>query len=293
MKRSNFLFMNIKIVFGVVIALILVFGAIIVLNQPKKTSLPEEDYITNESGDDYLKYEDMSIRELFEETAKSKDYNFSYEIPSSVKDCDSLDKGKDFCYSLVASVTQDEDGCKAISDKTLRDDCYAKLAKTKKDAGFCDNISIGYSECVIDVAIELNDYKLCEKGKSDRQKCNEAVIANNLDLCPEGYARAYCNTAIIEKKPQECEKVLDYSNYCYYTIAINTNNASLCNKTSFNKDLCFFKVAKQTGNANVCENINDKETRDNCVAWVAWVTKNRDLCFKAGDQAQECYQELS
>lgn len=125
--------------------------------------------------------------------------------------CDSLNNSEIYsCYYFISSyldyLKPDEDFCKKINEESLRSTCLAKL---NKNTNYCENIvqepfekwnclgmvsgSIEYCEksdnfnyCLLLVALETKDTKLCEKIEAKGIKINCLLrLKKDLSSCNE------------------------------------------------------------------------------------------------------------
>ena len=277
---------------GIILGLMLVLMIAVYFNQAEVIPADDASYYETPAGDEYLDYDYVSPdEEGIGDFYVPEEREFE-PLPTNMSDCESK-KGFDmeWCYSKYAELSGDESGCDAIEDLAIRDDCFLKMSQTNADPALCEKIVVGKAQCYIDVAIETNMASLCEKGKVEKEMCIKAANAGSFDLCSKDFQRDICDEAVTNRDPSFCDNMLDYSNYCYSTIAINTNQSSLCNKLEYGKDTCFFKIAIALNNAKICENLS--ETRDNCIAWVAFNTNNKELCYQAGTEVQSCLADLA
>jgi len=279
---------------GLIVGLILVFFVAFMLNQPVINQLPEENYV-NVNGDEYLDEEYISPYEEgigeFDQSLLNEEY-----APLLLEDCElETEEDKEYCYSYYSIMTGDPEGCEETTEIGLRDDCFAQVALTNKDASLCDRIKAGYSECYVSIGIDTNNAAYCEKGNFEQEQCFKAAKSGKYTDCAEGYQRKICNDAVTAKDESVCEEMVDFRGYCYSAVAINTSNQTLCNKlpTNERKDSCFFRISLNKNNHALCENILSVELRDNCVAWVAFNTNNKQLCYQAGKEAQSCLDDLA
>ncbi len=271
------------------VVLLAALGLLLFLNQPKTSPAEGEEYV-NVNGDEYLAQDYITPDEegIGEKNPLIKETKGYAKSP---QEClDENDSLRDFCLAEYAYFNEDEKGCEMAGEQGIRDDCYAALAQKKLDAGLCEKVKYGYTECTAFIAIETGTASLCEKGDYELEQCIKAVNEEDSALCAEGYDRRYCNDAVLNNDASLCNSIRGYKEFCYYNIAVQKNDASLCSRAGPSRDTCYFAIAKETRNAAICENLS--ETRDNCVAWVAFLTGNRELCFQAGSEARSCIEDI-
>ncbi|PIN84966.1 MAG: hypothetical protein COV47_04595 [Candidatus Diapherotrites archaeon CG11_big_fil_rev_8_21_14_0_20_37_9] len=276
----------------VILAVIISLFILLAVNQPKTLNSEKAVYEQSIGKDEYLDLDYISPEEEGIGDFTTLIEGNLGKSAASLEDCESQsDFEKEWCYVQYASDSGDIRGCDIIGDVATKDSCYGTLAIETKNAETCNNIIVGKAECIRDVAIETNNASLCEKTNYEHSACIKAVSTGNYADCSTDYQRDICNNAVTAGDASLCEEILDRSEYCYYEIALNTDNAMLCNKAGVSKDHCFFAVATTVNNPAICENLS--ETRDNCVAWIAFNTNNKQLCFEAGSEVQSCLEDLS
>ena len=117
-----------------------------------------------------------SNKKLIEECNKLKGEDLSYcfiELGQKTKDpsiCDSykprgiVDVTKDYCYSVIATLKQDEKICEKISKEFgYKDACVESVAKAKNDISICDKSSEdGKLSCYVAIAEKNKDLEICK-----------------------------------------------------------------------------------------------------------------------------------
>jgi len=138
----------------------------------------------------------------------------------------------------------------------LTNDCYQRVAVSKKDPRICDNLVewIMPSENGTEVYNSTNAFN-----------CRSSVVASAEDI-------STCS------RP-EFKGVLEP---CTYWIALSKNQSVLCSQLSGEKDRdnCFAIVSSKTSDASLCSSILDVDARDNCLTTIAAKLKNPEYCLK-------------
>ncbi len=279
---------------AVPILLLLALGIAFYLSQPKEnqTPLDDSDYV-DVNGDQYLSSEYVTDpAQALSDTAQGIPSDFVY--PAKLADCEKITDtpSRDRCYGLYSQRSGDVAGCEAAKGVDSRDDCFLSLAVQLKKADLCKKVNFGKEECYLNTAMETGDASLCERSAANISQCEKAVGSGNIGDCPVGDDMHYCGDAVVGKDKSLCSQLRSYDQYCYLQVGIDQNNSSLCNKAGDASDHCFFKIATTVNNPKICEGINDGQVRDNCVAWVAYNTGNRELCYQAGTEAQSCIDDI-
>src|SRR3989344_4665989 len=208
--------------------LIVALGIVLLLNQPKVTSVDDPGYI-DVDGDEYLPQDYITDDELQVGDTEFLGTASDYDFPESVSDCTGRGEGeKDSCLLIYSALNEDSAGCGAMDDPDLKQGCFHRAAEISLNADFCADAGIERQGCYVDVAVGKNDASLCPKGRMNIDQCNAAVQANDLALCPESVDRIHCNDAIVNNDPSQCGLTERLDGFCYYSIATQTADASLC-----------------------------------------------------------------
>jgi hypothetical protein len=86
-------------------------------------------------------------------------------------------------------------------------------------------------------------------------------------------------SALDKNNPRLCEKIYiqQFKDPCYSGIGIKLMNSTYCMKAkdSNERNRCLGVVED---NVTICERINDEDTKENCIYYVALHTNDLDLC---------------
>lgn len=294
-RKTQFYNMNKKLMIFLAVPAILVLalGIIFFINQPKVNPVPSYEKTVKVNGDEYPLEEYLMDEAPLNQITNQKPKDFNYFIPVKLSDCLTRPiETRDNCYFTYTALSGDPKGCFNINDPTDRSDCFMGIAQLTGEKSYCENVKWGVSQCYVDVAINTGDASLCTWGDYEARQCYEAYKTKNPNNCAEGYDRRLCIQAIFDNNSELCNNIRTLNNYCYYSVATDTNSPSLCNKIKIPqiKENCFFEIALKTNNPEICENL--EEVRDNCIAWIAYNTGNKQLCYKAGKEAQSCIEDV-
>jgi len=150
----------------------------------------------------------------------------------------------------------------------------------------------------IQKAVKENDPSICAKiededqGKTQkrRDRCYEeiAIEYNNPMNCMEIQDQARqdnCDKAIAitNKEPDLCEVIDDVwkKNDCFMQVAEVKEDPLICGKiddNNRNKSMCYSKVAVARKNQEICGNIDKESEKLGCIADVASVKEDLELC---------------
>ncbi|MFC1723448.1 hypothetical protein ACFL0V_04895 [Nanoarchaeota archaeon] len=199
----------------------------------------------------------------------------------------------DLCYVMVAGIKKDKEHCDSVLNETTRsicletvqtqedlesrvkgndesacsdpsmgllhqDDCYKRIAIATKNVDLCKETLLWKTgNCVVEVAIKLNDESVCEVLEKDvfREGCKEDVKAFR-----EG--EDYC----------ENKEDVDERNACLIGLAGYGDDPSFCAKIEGGedegvvRDLCYVALATRTKNPSICPKIGRLESRATCVS---------------------------
>jgi len=272
--------------------LIVIAGILYFLFLPNQT----DDWYVEYEGDEYLKGEiipeDVPIYD-----EPDPDDIIEYGTTLTIDECLGIDDlagdnfvSRDYCLFMVGSGKNSPDACEEISNQEEKDMCYTEIAYNLGDATYCENVVSSRSECVVDVALRKNDSALCGQASFEYDNCIKAIESDNNSFCKNcGRFMGFCFDAVDNDKPEECDKVYDWSEFCYIEIALETDNSSLCPMTE-DSDYCYYEIARQTADHSLCEKLS--QFRDQCVAWIAFDTGNIALCEQAGDEKDLCIEDI-
>ncbi len=279
---------------AVPVLLILALGTAFFLSQPKENpQQPDDSEYVDVNGDEYLRSEYVTdpVNEL-KNVGQGIPSDFIY--PARLADCEAYNdaSSKDKCYVLYAIRSNDVAGCESAKGVDSRDDCFFELAVQVKTPELCEKVNFGKEECYLNAAVETGNASLCGRSAANIGQCEKAVGSGRIEECPIGDDMHYCGDAVVGKDAGLCAKMRSYDEYCYLQVALKGGDSSLCNRAGDAVDHCFFKIATTVNNEKVCEGIREREVRDNCVAWVAFNTGNRALCYQAGTEAQSCIEDI-
>ena len=179
---------------------------------------------------------------------------------------------KEYCYLLAARAAKDETICQEIKSHYVHPDgnaryaCYAQLAKVKNDIKICDNVG-----------------------------------TENVRM---GQTKDACLSQVLgqQKDDSQCLTISDlyYKNYCYYQVALLTNNVEICKKMKRDGswssifDGCYEGIARNTGNVDIC---NIAPDFNGCMfSGLIFIKDKKDvsLCGKIENKeyAKKCYNAL-
>ena len=136
------------IVAALTLALVVIY--ISMGNQNTDNTVPE--YITTESGDEYLPQEfDTSDIVTIDDISKIQ----------RDEGCEKkTGEDKDSCYIGKAAINYDEKQCYLIGSVAFRDDCFLKIAVDGGKVDACENLTSGKSECYGILAQQQKDPRL-------------------------------------------------------------------------------------------------------------------------------------
>lgn len=206
-----------------------------------------------------------------------EDYKKYLSAPPDVfiVDYDQASKGYPLCYFDVAISYGNQSLCEKISDKNLKNFCFAI---TKNDKSFCEKTN-----------------------SSERICCNQIlqyITKQNPELCnflsESCRFSCYWVFALLKKDEKICNKLNSLSpklvESCKVEVAMAKKDPSICNDLDIYHKLACFDVFLKTDeevfqNASICEKIRDEEyngmLKRTCYHKVALYQKNPSLCYKA------------
>src|SRR3989344_6148277 len=108
--------------------LIEALGIAVYLNKPKVSDVGNLNYI-DVNGDEYLPGDYVTPEQEGIGNAEVSETGTDYDFPTTVADCTARPGSeRDTCLLLYSVMNEDGSGCGAMSDPSLRDDCYYKSA---------------------------------------------------------------------------------------------------------------------------------------------------------------------
>ena len=159
------------------------------------------------------------------------------------------------------------------------------------------NKEIDISEC------ENSTFKICNLIKEEpslKQCLNRniasqyfciALIKNDAGYCDDIkvlYRKIHC-IAFIENKPELCENLIRWRDWCYQDYAMNKQDKELCEKIK-NEDKKKSCLGVTTSNVELCKDINERD-KFPCIVNLAEFTGNKALCELLVDK-EACYKDL-
>lgn len=150
---------------------------------------------------------------------------------------------------------------------------------------------------------ESSTFKICDLVKEDarlKQCLNRdipsqyfciALIKNDVDYCEDIkiiHRKIHCK-AFIEKKPELCENLNQWKDWCYQDYGINRRDEEICKKIE-NKDKRNSCLGVATLNVELCKDINEVD-KFICIVNLAEFTKDKKLCELLVDK-ERCYKDL-
>jgi hypothetical protein len=149
------------------------------------------------------------------------------EINPEKKACElitDLDE-KDNCYYNTATATQKDVYCSFIIENEIRDTCFEALAIDLNNASLCGKIRLLNkplrNHCYLTIALNSLDSALCEEITGSEQ-----YISCYKDIAVELNDFSVCNSAT-KFFPKLVYRTADY---CLYSFAEDTNNANACSE---------------------------------------------------------------
>jgi hypothetical protein len=171
------------------------------------------------------------------------------------------------------------------SDCCSKSDCFRKNPVVNKETANkieqWRKSSCNYIICMYTSCIDVEPYLSLEA------KCINNTCAKKLSVdCIE-----YCNILLInnsEKKYVIFNETLTRRCDCYGNYEIFCEQ-----REGKEKDECYFKVALTRNNKDFCKEINDVNTKDNCIKRIAVVVKNESICNLLTKNIDECYTDIA
>ncbi len=229
--------------------------------------------------------------DLLDEVIETKNYAL----------CEGADKPS-FCLDFVALLTEDADFCNKILEESEKERCLSELAKQTGNYEICDNIKdrILKNHCLIGAYNNLSDETACE--------------LLDKDLIPVTKDQCYFKTAMNKKEESLCKSAGEFSNSCYYTLAIEKGNMEICDEVTDSdlRNYCYYynsiknssvrpcQLISEDGFKNLClaeaseksfycDKISDSQLKKYCRKTIAYRTNNVELC----DHNKDCVVEFA
>ena len=146
--------------------------------------------------------------------------------------CEALTESeKTSCYISLGRRIDDSSICERLGNEGLKYDCLARLTgdyeKCKK--------SVLESYCYYDVAMIQSDSSVCKNISDEplRNKCF-ALLTKNQDYCQRISGQSTSESVM--------------KDFCYFQVAMLTNDSSICEKLQREKDNCVNMVEKNIEN---------------------------------------------
>jgi len=125
----------------------------------------------------YLVYSNISMQETAEQSVRTDMTQYEIEFYKQalklkeVSLCDRTGPGKEMC---IAIITNDVSKCKKL-DKELQDGCIFNIAVEMDDEKICEKMDSAKGNCYFYFAIKRKDDSLCEKTSDLKQRCVEII----------------------------------------------------------------------------------------------------------------------
>ncbi len=248
-------------------------------------------FIETESGDEYIP-EDYATEEEINPVLDPNVPGFVAGETSA--DCDKIESAymRAECYRNIALSNNDVSYCNNEIEEGQKDNCIYEVALKSNDVQTCFGLAYDVADCITEIAIATQSPQTCEEAGFEKPTCFRAVDEKDFELCKKtGIYRRFCNDAVDLQDKTQCENIPDGKEYCYYQLALSTNNAQYCqNSGELIEQNCIFSIAIETNNVQACNLL--ATSRDHCVASIALNTGNVSLCEQAGSEKQACIEDL-
>jgi len=155
--------------------------------------------------------------------------------------------------SEITSISE----CNALTNDPAKDNCFLKLAVSKKDISICDMMPIGgfsalrHSDCYGAVGKEVKEASLCDN-------LDEEVGLSNINACYNGVAIGSLDESL-------CIKGSGGEDNCYLFIGVAKGDLSICDMIVTGKKwTCYMNIGINTGDASICDMIEDNFVKEAC-----------------------------
>ena len=195
--------------------------------------------------------------------------------------CEEIDK-PDFCLNFVTLLTEDANFCEKIFEESEKERCLSELARQTGDYKICDNIKnrILKNQCLINAYYNLNDQTACELLDKD-------LTVATRDQC-------YFKTALNKKEENLCKKAGEFSDSCYYTLAIEKGNMEICDEMTDSdlRNYCYYYNSIKNSSVRPCQLISEDGFKNLCLAEAS---EKSSYCDKIGDSQLKkyCFKTLA
>ena len=218
----------------------------------------------------------------------------------NAKLCDDIEDQslKTACLMQVAVEIGDVAPCNYVGSPE-QSECYKLVAIKTQDIELCDEIYLEKSniknECIIQIAIALNNPTLCERIKDDENKdnCKKWIsedTGSDMSLCSEitdKKKKESCikNIATQYNKPELCKDLEIYKDICLKDVAFRNSQSSICNELDDTQKIydCHFKIARDKKDASYCLTITKAGTKEKCIHNMAVTYKDVKVCANIQD----------
>lgn len=156
------------------------------------------------------------------------------ELGDTIKSANSCDKlieprtsdqedVRTLCKSLLALQQGSIDACKDIESESVRNSCITTIAKEKKDANICDEVTDREG------APGFRDKDICLAYVADEpEECDRINGAESKATCLGIVARDHEDIELCERIPETSEQSRRIKFSCIFDFALKDGNASLC-----------------------------------------------------------------
>jgi len=178
---------------ALIIAIVIIFGIIIVSIQPQTDEFGNEYIVDPKTGDEFHSEEYTDPQSLEEDLILEPP---GFEKATTSDDCETQDDFfRDICYSNLALIKSDFSYCNSIGEENMEiiDNCFYDLALQEKSNQLCKKMNFGITDCLTELALLTLDPKHCEEAGFEKSTCLAAVNENSFSLCENlGFNRRHC-----------------------------------------------------------------------------------------------------
>ena len=167
---------------------------------------------------------------------------------------------KDACYINIAKSMKDMELCKDITDPNTKGQCYYFFSTFIHEEKLCELVPDDkVPECYYHLALNKTEISYCNKTRSSHGECyfTLAKTINQLTYC--FYAaelQGQCwNYFAWEQKNNEFCKLSPEADYCYFQLALKTNDSKYCVLSGPHRTLCFYQYAVNAQDPSSCQYI--------------------------------------